>query len=82
MSRIELDKATVETLARQIATYLRDELEVEVAPFDAVRMIDFLSERLGPHYYNQGLTDAQSVLKARMDSIVEAIDEIEKPVKR
>jgi len=79
---IQLPRQITDDLARRIATYLREEMDAEIAPMDSLRLIDFLSERLGPHYYNQGLADAQAILKTRLDSISEAIDELEKPVRR
>jgi len=80
MSRIEFDNETREALARLIAGHLQREFEVEVAPFDAQDLLDFLSETLGPHYYNRGLADAQAILQSRVDGVMEAIQDIEKPV--
>ena len=82
MARIELPKETRAELARALSKYLKDELDVEVAGFDAVFLLDFITERLGPHYYNQGLYDAQALIKGKFDLITEAVYEIEKPVKR
>jgi uncharacterized protein (DUF2164 family) len=81
LSKIEFDKQTRESLARLIARHLNDELDIEIAPFDALDLLDFLSKALGPHYYNQGLQDAQSIVQSRVDSIFEAIDEIIQPTK-
>jgi uncharacterized protein (DUF2164 family) len=61
---------------------LKDTLDVEIDPFDALDLLDFLSETLGPHYYNQGLHDAQAIVKNRVDAIIEDIYVIEKPLKR
>jgi len=82
MARIEFDKSDREMLACKITAHLRDELNIEIAAFDAVLLLDFLAETLGPHYYNQGLKDAQAIVASRADAIVEAIYEIEKPVRR
>jgi uncharacterized protein (DUF2164 family) len=78
---IEFDKETRDRLARDIARHLKAELDLDVAPFEALELLDFLSERLGPHYYNQGLADAQAVVKARADDVVEAIYGLEKAAK-
>lgn len=80
MPKIELDNSTKGQLARLIAGKLKDEFDAEVAPFDALDLLDFLAEVLGPHYYNQGLYDAQTVLRARVDSVVEAIEQLEQPI--
>jgi uncharacterized protein (DUF2164 family) len=79
--KIELDKATRDQLSRLIAEHLKAELDLEVAPFDALDLLDFLSERLGPHYYNQGLYDAQVALKGKVDLIIEAIEQLEQPLR-
>ena len=81
MAKIEFDKQTCDQLARLISRHMKDELDLEVAPFDALDLLDFLSETLGPHYYNQGLYDAQAVLKTRADLLIEAVEELEQPVK-
>ena len=48
---------------------------------DAVFLTDFITERLGPLFYNQGLYDAQAILSKKADGIGEAILAIEKSVK-
>ena len=81
MAAIEFDKETRDQLSRTIARHLKSELDVDVAPFEALELLDWLSERLGPHYYNQGLADAQTVVKARAEDVVEAIYGLERAAK-
>ena len=81
MPRIEFDKETRDTLAREIAHHLKAELDLDVAPFEALELLDFLSEQLGPHYYNQGLADVQALVKAKADDVVEAIYGLERASK-
>lgn len=81
MSQIELPKDTREALARALSRYLKDELDLEVTGFDAVFLTDFVTEHLGPHFYNQGLADAQALLGKKLDEIGEAIYQLERPVK-
>ena len=80
MSKIELPKATADELAQALSRYLKAELEVEVKGFDAVFLVDFITENLGPHYYNQGLADARALLSKKVDELGEAIYQLEKPV--
>lgn len=82
MARIALDNQTRDDLARSLRAHLKDALDVEVGTFEVLDLLDHLADTLGPHYYNQGLYDAQAVVKARMDGIVEAIEAVEKPIKR
>ena len=79
MSIIEFSKEEKEILIRNIQVYFREELEQEIGNFDAQFLLDFFSERIGPYFYNRGLYDAQAVLEKRLDTIAEAIYEIEKP---
>ena len=44
-------------------------------------LVDFITERLGPVFYNQGLYDAQAIVHSKVELISEAIYGIEKPVK-
>jgi uncharacterized protein (DUF2164 family) len=81
MSKIELEKPARDALARALSRYLKDELDLEVTGFDAVFLLDFVLERIGPHIYNQGLRDAQRLMQAKFELIGEAIYEIEKPAK-
>lgn len=81
MSKIEFSKEMRDALAEALSRYLKDELDLEVKGFDAVFLLDFISESLGPHFYNQGLWDAQAALQKKLDLISQAIDELEKPAK-
>lgn len=81
MARIELDKPVRDALTRVLSRYLKDELDVEIGGMDALLLLDFLADTLGPHFYNQGLADAQAVLAKRLEDLTEAIAAIEKPVR-
>ena len=81
MTKIEFSKEMREALAEALSRYLKAELDLEVKGFDAQFLLDFISHTLGPHYYNQGLWDAQAALQKKLDLISQAIDELEKPAK-
>lgn len=81
MTKIEFSKEMRDALAEALTRYLKDELDLEVTGFDAQFLLDFISQTLGPHYYNQGLWDAQAALQKKLDLISQAIDELEKPAK-
>jgi uncharacterized protein (DUF2164 family) len=77
--RIELEKTSRDAASHALATYLKDELGLEVGRMDAVLLVDFIAERLGPHFYNQALHDARALMHAKMDALGEAFYELEKP---
>ena len=79
MSLIEFSKEEKEILIQKIKHYFREELDREIGQFDAEFLLDFFSEKIGVYFYNRGLNDAQAILKSRVDSILDAIYEIEKP---
>ncbi len=79
--RIELDERVRDAAARALARHLKAELDVDVGGMDAVRLIDFLAETLGPHFYNQGLRDARARRQAKLDALDDAFYELEKPAR-
>lgn len=79
--RIELERPARDALSGTLADYLKAEFDVEIGRMDAMLLLDFISERLGPHYYNQGLHDARAHLHAKLESLGEALYELEKPAK-
>ena len=66
-------------LVGKIQRYFEEELDQTIGQFDAEFLLDFVSEELGACFYNRGLYDAQAILEKRLESISEAIYEIEKP---
>ena len=79
MPIVEFSKDEKELIKRKIQLYFREELEQEIGGFDAEFLLDFFAEEMGVFFYNRGLHDAQALLESRLDSIAEAIYEIEKP---
>ena len=79
--RIELEKPVRDALVRALSAYLKDELDVQVGGMEAMLLLDFISERFGPHYYNQALYDARARLQAKIDALGETFYELEKAAK-
>ena len=82
MAGIEFDKATRGDLASMLRQYLKAELDAEIGNLDAEFLLDFIIEKLGPRFYNQGLRDAAAALSKRMDVLTEALEELERPEPR
>ena len=80
MNKIEFTASEREALVKKIQRYFDEELNQEIGQFPAEFLLEFFTEEIGPYFYNRGLFDAQAVLEKRMDSIGEAIDELELPV--
>ncbi len=78
MAKIEIDRELRGTLARQIQAYFEQELDQEIGLFDAEFLLDFFAEEIGPHFYNQGLYDAQALAQSQVESFNDAIYTLEK----
>lgn len=77
---IKLERSQKEALANAIQDYMQDELSLEIGQFDSEFLIDFVTEKLGPLYYNKGIEDAKSVIEKRMLEMTDELYEIEQEV--
>lgn len=80
MSNIEMNEQDKAALQQKLQDYFRDELDHDIGRFEAQFLLDFLEKEMGARYYNQGLYDAQALLMQRVESVTEAIVDLEKPV--
>jgi len=79
MTTIKFSAEERKTLGNKLQLYLKEKLDTEIGQFDADFLLDFISDEIGAYYYNRGLLDAQAVLESRVESIVDALYEIELP---
>ncbi len=77
--QIEFTKQEKELLVQKLKHYFTNELDQDIGQFDAEFLLDFFGKELGVYYYNRGLIDAQDIFKSRVDSITDAIYELEVP---
>jgi uncharacterized protein (DUF2164 family) len=77
LSKIAFQAPQKEQLIQKLQKYMCRELDVELGQFDADFLLDFISKEMGSLYYNQGLYDAQAVLADRVDSLTDAIYQLE-----
>ena len=80
MSKIEFNAEQKTLLTQQLKSYIADELDHEIGQFESEFLLDFISEKIGPHYYNQGVSDAAAVVTSRFEDIGHALYEIEAPL--
>jgi uncharacterized protein (DUF2164 family) len=78
VSEVKFSKQEKEIIANKIQLYFKEELNQEIGQFDAQFLLDFFSEEIGAYFYNRGLYDAQTMLESRLESVSEAIFELEK----
>ena len=65
---------------QHVQNYLREEFSLEIGQFEAGFFLEFLDKRLGAHYYNQGLRDAQVALSNHNDGLMESLYGLEKSI--
>ena len=79
MAEITFTSDEKDVLANKIKSYFLKELDTEIGQFEALFLLDFFTKEIGGYYYNRGLYDAQAALENRLETISEAIYELEKP---
>ena len=78
MSEITFEAQKRAEIIAKLQRYCDRELEFELGQFDGDFLLDFITKELGPYFYNQGIQDAQVVVNERLESIQDALYEIEK----
>ncbi len=79
MSQIEFTQREKELLIYKIKGYFNKELDCEIGQFDAEFLLEFVSKEIGVYHYNKGLRDAQDIFKEKVESVTDAIYELEIP---
>ena len=64
-------------LVHKLKDYFDKELDQEIGQFDCEFLLNFISKELGAHYYNKGLSDAQTIVSSKLDDITDAFYEME-----
>ncbi len=76
---IQFTKEQIEVLGKKLQDYFENELNYSLGQFEAQFLLDFISKEMGACYYNQGLRDAELILRSKLEDISDALYEIEKP---
>lgn len=82
MKPIEMTREERADASARLRAFLRDDLEQEITGLQAEMLLDFIGERIGPAFYNRGLYDAQALIQARTEDMVEAIYGLERGVSK
>jgi uncharacterized protein (DUF2164 family) len=80
LANIEVSKDNKDFIVDKIQQYFNQELDQDLAQFDAEFLLDSFSEQIGMLYYNQALQNAQAVLVNKLEGVTDAICELEKPI--
>lgn len=80
MAIFNFTKPEKETIVQKIQQYFLEEMLQEIGQFEAGFLLNFFSEEIGPFFYNKGIQDSQAILQKTIDSVIQSIDSLEKPV--
>jgi uncharacterized protein (DUF2164 family) len=79
---IKLKKDQQELMISDIQYFFSQERDEEITEFAAARVLDFVKEKLAPHFYNAAVLDVRHVVEQQFSSIEDEILTLERPVKR
>lgn len=73
MHKIRFEKEQRTAIVSRIQRYFVDELDSSIGVIPAELLLEFFAEHIGPHYYNQGLADAQAEFAKSLDDVNDRI---------
>ena len=74
-SQFPLSKEQKEEIRETLKHYFVDELEMDLGDLQVDIFMQFLSDRVGKHYYNLGVVDAMAGIKEKAADLVLLIKE-------
>jgi uncharacterized protein (DUF2164 family) len=79
MSDIKFSKEETDLIVSKIKMYFNDELDQEIGGFEAEFLMGFFAKEIGPYFYNQGLSDAQTLFTEKAEELGYLVQDLEKP---
>jgi len=62
---MEIEKTTERYLLDSIKRFFVEEMEQDIGDLKAMRVLEFCTDEIGPHIYNQAITDAQTYFEEK-----------------
>jgi uncharacterized protein (DUF2164 family) len=79
MANIEFSKAEKELISSKIQQYFLKNMDQEIGQFEALFLLDFFTQEVGPYFYNRALFDAQLIINEKFEGIADGLYAIEQP---
>ncbi len=79
MAKIEFSDIEKATIVSKIKLYFREELDQDIAQFDAEFLLAFFTVEVGAYHYYRGLGDAMLILEQNLESMSDAFHELYNP---
>jgi uncharacterized protein (DUF2164 family) len=78
---IKLKKEQQEIMISDIQHFFSQERDEEITEFVAEIVLDFVKEKLAPHFYNAAVLDVKHVVEQQFSSLEDEILTLERPIK-
>lgn len=69
-NKIELSKEVKVDMVSAIKKYFAEERDEELGDLASALILDFITEKLGPEFYNQGVYDSYSYMSERCEDLL------------
>ncbi|MFC4799329.1 DUF2164 domain-containing protein [Neobacillus sp. GCM10023253] len=79
---IKLSKEQQQFMISDIKYFFSQERDEDITEFAAERVLDFIKEKLAPHFYNAAVLDVKHVVEQQFSSLEDEILTLERPIKR
>jgi len=73
VKKLKFEKEQRAAIVAGIQRYFVAELDSQIGAIPAELLLEFFAEKIGPFYYNQGLSDAQAVFAKSLDDVNDQI---------
>lgn len=81
MKPITFSRDETKAIVGEIQDYFRDELDQSIGAMPAEMLMTFFAERMGVYFYNRGISDAQALIRERLDGLSDDLFSLEQPTK-
>jgi uncharacterized protein (DUF2164 family) len=69
MQKLEISKEIKKKVKEEIIRYFAIERDEDIGELSAELFLDFITEKIGPVFYNQGVRDAQAFLSEKLEDL-------------
>ncbi len=67
--RVELDSDKVKMAIEDIQKYFDEERDESIGDLQGALLLEFIADKIGPYFYNQGVNDAQKYLEEKVEDL-------------
>ncbi|MBJ6988314.1 MULTISPECIES: DUF2164 domain-containing protein [unclassified Devosia] len=78
MKPIKFERDEMKIIVAEVQDYFQNELDSNIGSIPAELLVQFFAEKIGAHYYNRGLHDAQALVRKKIDDVSDEIFSLEK----